>query len=97
MKHVAGLIAVGVTHSLTGQLLYKHGNVLKLLIRQKDLTTPAGLKQKRNQWLFYPTGHRRGFIHLLLHTQTHMHTFCSINIAESQYGGIFYVCVSQRK
>lgn len=35
-----------VTHSLTGKLLYERHNVLKLLIRQKDLTTPAGLKQK---------------------------------------------------
>lgn len=53
----AWLIAEGVTHSLAGQLQYERSNVLELLIIQKDLTSMAGLKQKRNQWLFYPLDH----------------------------------------
>ena len=53
-----------VTHSLAGKLLYERRNVLKLLIRRKDLTTPAGLKQKKkkiNAYFTHRTAHKSSY------------------------------------
>lgn len=60
------LIAEGVTHSLAGQLQYEHGNVLELLIRQKDLTALAGLKQKKKSMVILPTGPHTKALTLIL-------------------------------
>jgi len=55
--HTHTLIAKSVARSFTGRLLFELGNVLELLIRQNDPTTPVGLKPRRNQCFLYPPDH----------------------------------------